>query len=329
MSNSSQNSISLTKRSSYIYDNFSWIFSIIYALVLNSGYLGFGIDVVVSYDQDNDWWSSELNELLGWFISTFHVVWNERSIYIGVFLVSILLSHSIFLLSKKIILPIYGPTYAFTIAGLLHLSYPILLGSLNVLRQGLAMGFFYIGICCLLDQKKNKALFFMMLSIWSHNSLALFSIITLGMYFFNPLINFVLIAGLTFFMIYFGSEIKSTINTLSNQMPAILSMLIAYIVVNIRFFFSFFKLKNKRASKFKEISKAFFWMVAPILVTIDRPSVISRLFMIWLIPVIFLTPAIFGNQKKIVMPILVLFCFVLALISLNSSFMVDFLANVS
>ena len=149
--------------------------SLTFANLANIGIYGYGIDVIYSYSSFSYDSTLFIRDKFGYLLtlSKFNIL-----------TVSFLLSFSLgYLIKYYFVLINIKSLFLFLIIYffLIH-SWPILMGSINVLRQGLAISIFFLSIILIL--KKNFKLFFlvMIIGFFTHNSF-LFIIFTYFCYY--------------------------------------------------------------------------------------------------------------------------------------------------
>jgi len=141
--------------------------TIVYSLVIGSGFYGFGHDYYVAYHKENLNWGSWQNRL-GFKISTFTIY--EKNL--GIYIVSALLALSsgifikFFLIKKKI----YSTIFFILIYILVLHTWPIIMSTSNAMRQGITMSLIYLCFACLINQKYFIALIAVTISIFTHKS---------------------------------------------------------------------------------------------------------------------------------------------------------------
>ena len=141
--------------------------TIVYSLVIGSGFYGFGHDYYVAYYKENLNWGNWQNNL-GFRISTFTIF--EKNW--GVHIVSALLALSsgifikFFLIKKKI----YSTIFFILIYILVLHTWPIIMSTSNAMRQGITMSLIYLCFACLINQKYFIALIAVTISIFTHKS---------------------------------------------------------------------------------------------------------------------------------------------------------------
>lgn len=142
--------------------------SALYGIIMGSGLLGFGTDYHTSYYKSNYSISEWYRDALGWRISTFEIF----NYHLGVYLTSFILAFStgkltfiffrlnhissIFLFSSIFLIIIF--------------TWPIFQSTSNAMRQGLAMSFFNLSLCALVEKKNKQSILFILLSFFSHTT---------------------------------------------------------------------------------------------------------------------------------------------------------------
>ena len=115
--------------------------SIVYSLAYNAGLYGFAIDYWSSYHKSNLFYATQLFDILGWILATLTVA----NVHIGVFITSLLLSLSSFLLIIKSNISKNGLVVILGFIVLLH-TWPILMSASNGMRQGIMMSFIFLAL---------------------------------------------------------------------------------------------------------------------------------------------------------------------------------------
>jgi len=150
----------------------------IYSLAFNIGFYGYAVDYWVIYHKPNLNWANSIFDVLGWHIATLSVF----NVHIGVFVTSLLLSVSSFLLVIKSNIP---KNSLFVILGfilLLH-TWPILMPATNGMRQGIMMSFIFLALVSL-GSNKILTLTSLLLVVFTHNSGIFFAALFLGVWIF-------------------------------------------------------------------------------------------------------------------------------------------------
>lgn len=255
-----------------------------FSLTLGTGQLGYGEDVIESYRGGGLWWLNEKpTELLGWFLSTLQYSLFGIDIFWGAILASFTLSYGLIRLSLSVFQDSARvPLYLIATITFLHFSHPILFGSLNVLRQGFAMGFFYIAISYLLNKMGLAAALFSILAIMTHNSIIAL-VIPLYATFYTKGHFRILIVCLGVLLVYYASmqDIKSTQATGMDQKSLYLFFMTFYAAI-----YYFFRKKphNLIAHRRDLLSTSMLVAIPSIVMLIDRDSAFARLSMAWFLP---------------------------------------------
>lgn len=144
-----------------------FIVSIIYGLIIHSGYIGFGIDYVAAYQKPN-FVASNVNNFLGWSLSTL----NLYDIQVGSFLVAFLISlGSGSLLNYFFSLQNINSRSLFIFIFTISLfSWPLIISSNNAMRQGVMMSFIYFGLFFTVKKNYYLGILFFILSVFTHRS---------------------------------------------------------------------------------------------------------------------------------------------------------------
>jgi len=141
--------------------------SLIYALVVWSGFYGFGNDYYAAYYKANLAWGG-WNEQLGWILSTMTI----GNVHIGVFVVSFFLALATGLLTREHIA--YKRKHVFLLLLVLmsiaiH-TWPIIMSTSNAMRQGLAMSFVFLSLVMFSRNLGLWMVFFLSMASLSHKS---------------------------------------------------------------------------------------------------------------------------------------------------------------
>jgi hypothetical protein len=148
------------------------------------GFYGYGNDYYASYYQENlllgNW-----NDRLGWIISTLTI----GGVHVGVYIVSFILSLAVGLLIREHILPTSKKTLLFFI--ILYIiaihTWPVIMSTSNVMRQGLAMSFIFFSLIFYLKKSFFWLTIISILALFLHKSSLIFSLIILGSYILDVL----------------------------------------------------------------------------------------------------------------------------------------------
>ena len=150
--------------------------SIVYSLAYNAGLYGFAIDYWSSYHKSNLFYATQLFDILGWILATLTVA----NVHIGVFITSLLLSLSSFLLIIKSNISKNGLVVILGFIVLLH-TWPILMSASNGMRQGIMISFIFLALSSF-DSNKILTSIFLLLALFSHNSGIIFVSTFLGVW---------------------------------------------------------------------------------------------------------------------------------------------------
>jgi len=160
------------------------IICIAYSLAYNAGLYGFGIDFWGTYYKSNLFYKKMPFDNLGWILATVTVA----NVHIGVFITSLLLSLSSFLLIVKSNIPKNGLVVILGFIFLLH-TWPIVMQASNGMRQGIMMSFIFLAFISF-DSNKILVSIFLLLASFSHNTGLIFVSTFLGVWilvnFFSP-----------------------------------------------------------------------------------------------------------------------------------------------
>lgn len=226
------------------------LLGIIYAVLIIVGPIGYGIDVHESYIYADSWdWGGEP---VGWFISSRWLSILGLRIYIGAFLTALVLSYGLYALVNKLLAERYNNLFILAISFLLFFTHPIILGSTNVLRQGISQGFYYLMILYFINRKSFQFILCFILAFLSHNSIIIISLpFIVEFYNIGERIKKIFyVVYILCVMIFVGEieKLKSVIDTNTNYIPY-LTFLIA--IVNIVAFMIFRNYKVKNFSKYE------------------------------------------------------------------------------
>jgi len=143
------------------------ITTFIYSILVGSGFYGYGNDYYAVYIfKDLKW--GEWNDRLGFAISTFTIFGKNYGIYI----VSAILAFSSgilinsFLKNKKI----YSSIFFIIIYILVLHTWPIIMSTSNVMRQGITMSLVFLCFANLLNQKYFMAMILIFISSFTHKT---------------------------------------------------------------------------------------------------------------------------------------------------------------
>jgi len=150
-----------------------------YALIINSGYFGYGIDYYNSYNLGPQK-SSNLWDTIGWKISTLEIFENKIGIFVTAFILSVSSGLLIRTYFKNLFL--YSITLFLTIYILAIFSWPIIVSTSNAMRQGLAMCFIFISLISFFNNNKILGLIFIIIATFTHKSGIFFAINTFYTY---------------------------------------------------------------------------------------------------------------------------------------------------
>lgn len=157
---------------------FFFLFSFLFALLVGSGFYGFGNDFYAAYSKSNLAWGG-FRDQLGWMLSTLTIY----KIHIGVYLTSFVLSLSVGLLLFKTTYGYFCRKYY----GLFLLLYfmlihtwPIIMSTSNGMRQGLSMSFLFLTLYFLLSKKYFWYWVSIVLVVMTHKSGILLALLLIG-----------------------------------------------------------------------------------------------------------------------------------------------------
>ena len=174
------------KKNIYLSTLIIFMVSIIFALLVGSGFYGYGSDFYSAYYKSNLAWGGLFNRL-GWGISTLTI----NGIHLGVQLVTLILSLSAGFLIREHIK--FKNTYSIVFFLLLYITaihtWPIIMSTSNAMRQGLAMSLIFLSFVAGARKNFFWMFFFSFLSIFMHGTgLILFMNIVFA-YFINHFLS--------------------------------------------------------------------------------------------------------------------------------------------
>jgi len=142
--------------------------SLCFALLVGSGFYGFGHDFYSAYHKENLAWGGYLDRL-GWALSTMTIY----GMHVGVYLLSFLLSLSTWLFLSKTTETYFCRKHYWAFL-LLHLifihTWPIIMSTSNAMRQGFCMSFLFLALYFLLSRERFYYLVSIILVITTHKS---------------------------------------------------------------------------------------------------------------------------------------------------------------
>jgi hypothetical protein len=177
------------------------IITLIYSLMVGSGFYGFGNDYYTAYIYENLNWGG-WQDRLGYRISTFTILGKNYGVYIvssilafcsGIFI-------NLFLKKKKIYLTIF---FIFIYILALH-TWPIIMSTSNAMRQGITMSLVFLCFANLLNQKYLTAFILVTISSFTHKSGIIYFYVFLSLWILRLVLNNVkLTKNSQFFLIFF------------------------------------------------------------------------------------------------------------------------------
>jgi len=153
------------KEYKYLSTNLILLISVIFAILVGSGFYGYGNDFYEAYYKSNLNWGG-IFERLGWRISTLTINENQLGVYIVTFVLalssgSLIREHIKFKQSYSLIL--------FLLLYLLAIhTWPIIMSTSNAMRQGLSMSFIFISLVSISRKNLFWTLLFSLLAIFTH-----------------------------------------------------------------------------------------------------------------------------------------------------------------
>ena len=153
------------KEYKYLSTNLILLISVIFAILVGSGFYGYGNDFYEAYYKSNLNWGG-IFERLGWRISTLTI--NEN--HLGVYIVTFVLALSSGSLIREHIK--FKQSYSLILFLLLYLlaihTWPIIMSTSNAMRQGLSMSFIFISLVSISRKNLFWTLLFSLLAIFTH-----------------------------------------------------------------------------------------------------------------------------------------------------------------
>jgi len=155
-----------------------FLISFVFALLVGSGFYGFGIDFYGSYYKSNLAWG-DFRDRLGWMLSTLTIY----RVHVGVYLASFMLSITTGLLLFKTVHRYFYRKYYWLFflmyLMLLH-TWPIIMSTSNAMRQGLSMSFLFLALYFLLSKKYVWYLVSIGLVVTTHKAGLLLALLLVG-----------------------------------------------------------------------------------------------------------------------------------------------------
>ena len=142
-----------------------FIISLFYAIIVGSGFYGFGNDFYIAYYKGNLSWGKWFDRM-GYIVSTLYIF----NIHLGVYIVSFILALSSsnlinnFFITKKINSHIF---FVFISIVTFH-TWPIIMSTSNAMKQGLCMSLIFFSLSFLISKNNKMSFIFMFLSIFFH-----------------------------------------------------------------------------------------------------------------------------------------------------------------
>ena len=155
--------------------------SLVFSLIVGSGFYGFGNDFYAAYYKPNLDWGNWIDNL-GWRISTLTIFKKNIGVYIVTFLIAFcfgILLKNYFEFKRKKIFILFLLFYLIS----LH-TWPIIMSTSNAMRQGITMSFIFLSFAYLLKNENLKSFFFIFISVFFHKS---------GIIFFSAFLYFVIV----------------------------------------------------------------------------------------------------------------------------------------
>lgn len=297
---------------------------LLYAIIMSSGVVGIGVDVLYSYHQAGEWNWGEwgMNEMLGWWISTLWFRFDGYDYYAGIFITSFVLSWGMVKLLSVMLPGKYEKWVVYFIIPALLFSHVMIFSSVNILRQGLATAFFFYAIFCVVAEKRSLVVPVSLLAFLSHNSTIIFVVPLLIFCYVKKEIYrriLLLLWLLVLFGIsYSGVEIKSSIATATDYRPLYIALTVfyAYLFIN-RYGGLKYNLLNQSVRY--DYRKMLLFMLLCVAPFFGQASVLQRLTMMIVIPVLFELFGMIPFEKKLRYAMVLLLSWFWAFYSLSSS----------
>jgi hypothetical protein len=277
--------------------------STMFSLIVGVGTYGFGTDYYASYINSNISWGSSTDQL-GWMLATMTV----NGIHLGVYITSFLLAFSTGLIVfsfSEVNRISNGMVLLISYIILLH-TWPIIMSTSNVMRQGVMMSFVFMTLYFYLSEAWLRVIIFALLAFFSHKSAVLFVGImlmvraydyvvpSLRTYAFQrlylvliPLFSIVVVYVL--FPIVFGNYDNSRI--IGRDFRYL------FLSINVGYIFYFFLLNHQRLDVLSKFL-FFFSMLSPTFLALGFNSQFERINMVMLIPYILTFSRIFPSRFR-------------------------------
>jgi hypothetical protein len=289
------------------------IISLFFSLFISSKGYGFGVDFYASYRAENVS-QGGITDLLGWKLATLTIF----NTHIGVFVVTFIISISTGLLFFKTTYIYFSDKYKWLFylyfIALLH-TWPIIMSTSNVMRQGVAMSFLFLSVYHSLSSSASwKVVLFIILASFSHKSGLIFTLLLLLQYVyyfiltrFNKWVStgvgsLFFLGAVSFILLYLS------LNTYSNNDTGKIiggDFSRFFIFINIGYIFiymMYLKNKNNLLDRFLFISS----FTLPVFFIYDYIWQYERLNMIILILYMFSLPKIFIFPQRILISFLLI-----------------------
>lgn len=297
---------------------------LLYAIIMSSGVVGVGVDVLYSYHQAHGWnwgeWGG--SEIVGWWISTLWFRFNGYDYYAGIFITSFALSWGMVKLMSVMLPAKYDKWVVYFIMPALLFSHVMIFSSVNILRQGLATAFFFYAIYCVVADKRSLVVPASLLAFLSHNSTIIFIVpLLISCHVKKEIYRRILLPLwllVLFGISYSGVEIKSSIATATDYRPfyLVLTVFYAYLFISRYGGLKYDALNQSVRYDYRKILLFMLLCVAPFF---GQDSVLQRLIMMIMIPVLFELFGMMPFEKKIRYAVALLLSWFWAFYSLGSS----------
>lgn len=282
----------------------AFIVSLIFSILYGSGLMGYGPDYFSSYGLFNIAWGNLLRDQIGNVISSLNIF----NIYLGSSIVTFFTCFATSLLIIKYLEINKKDVYEYCLSiVMINFSWPIILLSLNVMRQGLVTSIFYLYI--FLNYKKfNVFTIFLLISIPSlHYKISIILLITcLTHIFYYYICKFIenikifnyslfILSFVVYGIIYF--YLKNNIYLPDNFVRGVdLSLIFLIINISYSYFFIFFLYKNKN---FLESLLFIYSLILPCLYFLELFWQFERFNMLSIIPYIFIFSKFLSYKHKV------------------------------
>ena len=305
-----------TKRSS---NSLSFAAAVVFALFVQFGPLGFGVDVHQSYQYAEA--RTVGFEPVGWYVASLRLDLLDSNYYIGAAATSFLISFGLFTFSQTVLCGRIKYFYVVVTCVLLLFSHPVILGGTNALRQGVSCGFFFLFLSNFLLRKNAYVFIFAMASVLSHNS-ALLLIIPFVIMILSRHCVIKSLLAISYIALIFGaadslSGLKSSINTgIDYKFILILLMTLSFTVFVL--LFDAYRSRHFSQSE-KALMQGLMVNIFLIFAFFDSPSIIQRLLMEIFIPLFLFSILVVPIKRNAKVLIIISFAALWGALTLNSA----------